>query len=473
MKNLSLRVLALAGLLCAAACATYPVNPRLAQYQPGYGYRFSNLQAPDNSDSLFVILTFSGGGTRAAALSYGVMERLRETRIHWEGKERRLLDEVDVISSVSGGSFTAAYYGLFGEELFDPAKFAREFLYRDIERDLIAAALNPINWFRLGSPSFGRIELAAELYDSAIFREKTFADLIQRGRRPFVVLNATDITMGSQFSFVQDQFDLLCSDLSGVTVGRAVAASSNFPVAFSPLIVSNYAGSCAFKEPAWITNASRDLLANPPRYNRARIARSYYVEPGQRRYIHLLDGGVADNIGLRGPLAALQSNDPAWNLPNKINLGEVKKIVVIIVDARTDPKTDIDSRPSGPGLRTILDTIATVPMSNYSFDTVQQLFETFREWNRDRQVYRACQSILKESCPAARMPSEPPEPVEGYTIYVGFDQIHDPAKRQEFFNLPTTFSLLGEEIDELRKIGPAILDQSNDYRKLCAELKCS
>ena len=59
------------------------------------------------------------------------MERVRNTKIHWEGQERRLLDEVDVISSVSGGSFTAAYYGLLREELFDPARFEKAFLYRN------------------------------------------------------------------------------------------------------------------------------------------------------------------------------------------------------------------------------------------------------------------------------------------------------------------------------------------------------
>jgi NTE family protein len=472
MKSFFHKALTLVYLLFAGSCATYPANPKLAHYEPGYGYRFSNLQTPDNSDSLFVILTFSGGGTRAAALSYGVLEKLRDTKIQWEGRERRLLDEIDVISSVSGGSFTAAYFGLFREELFDPDRFAKEFLYRDIESELVGSIFNPVNWFRLASPTFGRIELAEELYDREIFRGKTFADLMQLGRRPFILLNATDVTMGSQFTFVQDQFDLLCSDLSGVPVARAVAASSNFPVAFTPLIINNYAGSCAFKAPGWIGTASEDLLANPPRYNRARIARSYYVEPGRRPYIHLLDGGVADNIGLLGPLVALESNDPAWNLPNKINLQEVKKIVVIVVDARTAPKTEIDSKPSGPGLTTILDTIATVPMSNYSFDTVRRVFDIFNQWEKDRRSFTDCQKILKDSCPAARMPSEPPEPVDTYAIYVGFDQIKEPTERQYFLDLPTTFSLPEEQVDRLRKIGPAILDQAQDYRNLCAELKC-
>ena len=77
-------------MMVASGCASYPINPRLSRFDSSYGYRYENLKAPENSESLFVILTFSGGGTRAAALSYGVMERLRNTKIQWEGRERRV-----------------------------------------------------------------------------------------------------------------------------------------------------------------------------------------------------------------------------------------------------------------------------------------------------------------------------------------------------------------------------------------------
>lgn len=471
MRNHLQRALAMVFILALAGCATYPVNPQLIRYDLQSGYRFENLKAPGNSDSLFVILTFSGGGTRAAALSYGVMEKLRKTNIQWKGEERRLLDEVDVISSVSGGSFTSAYYGLFQEELFDHEKFEKDFLYRNVEGELIASLFNPINWFRLASPTFGRIELATEMYDREIFRGKSFSDLINLARRPFIMINATDITMGSQFTFIQDQFDLLCSDLSGVHVARAVAASSNFPVAFTPLVVNNYAGTCQYQEPPWIEQASKDLLANPPRFNRARIARSY-LDRGERTYIHLLDGGVTDNIGLRGPLVAIHSNDPSWSLLNKINLKKVEKLIVIVVDARTNPKTAIDKKPSGPGLTTILDIISSIPMSNYSFDTVQELLDTLNQWRKDRDVYAGCKGILQDKCPAAQMPTKALNPIETYGIYVGFDQIKDAKAREYFLNLPTTFYLPNKAVNALRNIGPRILDESEEFQSLCSFLEC-
>jgi NTE family protein len=458
-------------LLGIVGCS-YPANPKLTQYNPQVGYRYKNLKAaPGNSESLFVVLTFSGGGTRAAALSYGVMEKLRNTKIQWEGTERRLLDEVDVISSVSGGSFTAAYYGLFHDELFDPEKFEKDFLYKDIQGELIVSLFNPINWFRLASPTFGRIELAAELYDRKIFREKTFGTLTEQGLRPYIMLNATDITMGSPFTFVQDQFDPICSDLEGVRVSRAVAASSNFPIAFTPLIINNYAGICKYQSPTWVQEAEKDLLANPPRFNRARIARSY-LNSAERKYVHLLDGGVSDNIGLRGPLVALTSNDSSWSVVNKMNMKQVKKVVVIVVDARTDPKTHIDQSPRSPGLTTLVDIISSLPMSNYSFDTVQKLFDEFRGWRVDDANYAACQRLLQKQCPSAPMPHPPPEPIATFGIYVGFDQIKEAKLREEFLGLPTTFALPSTDVNKLRKIGPQILDESEDFQKLCAELHC-
>jgi NTE family protein len=372
---------------------------------------------------------------------------------------------VDVISSISGGSFTAAYFGLFGDELFDPEKYQKVFLYRNIQSDLMTSMFNPINWFRLASPYFGRIDLAQEIYDQEIFRHKGFNDLTIQGRRPFIMINATDMTFGSQFTFTQDQFDLLCSDLNGVHVSRAVAASSNFPIAFTPMIVNNYAGTCGYKEPTWMEEASKDLLENPPRFNRARIARSY-LNKDERTYIHLLDGGVADNIGLRSVLVALGSNDLPWNLPNKMNQGKIKKIVVIVVDARTEPRTTMDKTPCSPRLTKIIDTIATVPMSNYSFETVQELLNTFDEWRTDSRNYNDCRDVLEKNCPGASMPDKPPAPVDTYGIYIGFDQIKDQKEREYFLNMPTTFSLKKEEVDDLRKIGPKILDDSREFERL-------
>jgi NTE family protein len=53
----------------------------------------------DESGDIWLFLAFSGGGARAAAFCYGVLEELRETQYSRNGSERRLLDEVDISSA--------------------------------------------------------------------------------------------------------------------------------------------------------------------------------------------------------------------------------------------------------------------------------------------------------------------------------------------------------------------------------------
>ncbi len=97
-------------LLSLAGCATRPVNAPEATYRPDAGYQFLARQQGNREN--IVILAFSGGGMRAAAFSYGVLELLRDTAmIDRNGVQRPLLDDVNVITGVSGGSFTALAYG--------------------------------------------------------------------------------------------------------------------------------------------------------------------------------------------------------------------------------------------------------------------------------------------------------------------------------------------------------------------------
>jgi NTE family protein len=120
-QNETLRSAALmmAALVALAGCATRPVNPPITEVSPESGYTFQTRQKHFKSDENLVILAFSGGGTRAAAFSYGVLELLRRTEVVTaSGKKGRLLDAVDVITGVSGGSFTALAYGLYGDKLF-------------------------------------------------------------------------------------------------------------------------------------------------------------------------------------------------------------------------------------------------------------------------------------------------------------------------------------------------------------------
>lgn len=455
-------------LLLCWGCAHYRNNPMLRMYDSEAGYRFYNLDAPEDADRVFVILTFSGGGTRAAALSYGVLETLKRTRFESGGHRRSLLDEVDVISSVSGGSFTAAYYGLFRDDIF--VSYPERFLYRNIQGDLIGQMMNPVNWYKLLSSKYSRIDLAADFYNRKIFDEKCYRDLIMQRRRPMVIINATDMSIGRLFNFTQEQFDPICSDLAGLPVAQAVAASSCFPVAFPPITLNNYAGSCSYEEPGWVRNAIKDLQVSPQRYARAWTLQSY-LDADARPYLHLLDGGLSDNLGLRGPLDSLESIDSGRSILRLINQGKVDHVVFIVVDARTKASTRIDQNASPPGLGMVLSRITTIPVDNSSTDVVQDMRDTFYQFVSHYRDLNDFRTMIGKLSPDAPMPFNSLKAVEFYPVYISFDLIADTEKRDYFQSMATSFHLPDQQVTDLIAVACELLEQCQAFQQLKAALK--
>ena len=286
----------------ALGCGTYfPVNERLDAWDPKHGYRSELHERAQASDELVLLLAFSGGGTRAAAFAYGVLEELAVTHVAFDGRVRSLIDEVDQVSGVSGGSFTAAYLGLHGRDAF--RDFPERFLERDVQSALLLRLLWPINWLKLFSPYWARSDLAADYYDRTIFDGARFRDL-ENVDAPFVAIHATDLTTGSPFAFVQGVFDYLCSDLSDYPVSRAVASSSAVPLVLSPITLRNY-GGCGFEAPKWVTEAQTESRELDREYVTARNLGAYLAK--KRRYVRLVDGVISDNLGVRGPFETWSS----------------------------------------------------------------------------------------------------------------------------------------------------------------------
>ena len=263
LSNALFYACALSILASLGACATRPINPPIEKVNQYQSYRDLNRETRNHGElpEILVVLAFSGGGTRAAAFSYGALETLRDIElVDSKGKKVRALDRVNLISGVSGGSFTALSYGLYGDKLFD--FYDKDFLKRDIQGDIISRVANPINWSDLSSTGWGRSELAAQLYDEVLFHGATFEDL-DKGSGPTIMASATDISSGGGFTFSQTFFNYLCSDLSKVPVSRAASASSAVPFVLSPVTLNNYGGTCQFVEPDYLTQFNNP--ANAPR----------------------------------------------------------------------------------------------------------------------------------------------------------------------------------------------------------------
>ena len=445
----------------AAGCAHYPVNAPVTQVNPQGGYRVRNVAPVENSKELFFLLAFSGGGTRAAAFSYGVLEAFRDIEVRLDGNKQRLLDEVDGISGVSGGSFTAAYYGLFGDRIFED--FESRFLNKDIQGALVSQTLfNPINWPRLFSPFFARSDLAAEYYDKQVFEGATFADLAAR-KGPLIVINATDMVHGTRISFAQDFFDAICSDLSRFPVARACAASSAVPIVLTPITLRNHAGNCDYEIPEPVRRAMTARSGSTRQLDLANDLRPF-LDSEKKPYIHLVDGGVADNLGLRAMLERVILAGDIWTTLRYSGQENVRKVVFVLVNAETEVDTKWDRWESVPPFGAMLASYSSIGIERYNVETVALLRESIKGWTEEVQKNRCGQGPLSTEPGACG-------DIQFYVVEVRFDALEDPGERTYFKRLPTSFRLSPEEVDKLRDAARRILSGSKEFQRLLRDLQ--
>jgi len=368
---------------------------------------------------------------------------------------------------VSGGSFTALAYGLYGDKLF--ADYEQRFLKRDVLGELLARSLSPRYWGDYLGGTAGRSELAANYYDEILFNGATYGDL-KRGMGPMILVSATDISSGSRFVFHQGTFDSICSDLAAVPLSRAAAASSAVPVVLSPITMKNYGGTCNATPPSW----AKIFLDtdNPPR-PAARAIRSLkslqaYSDSVHRPYLHLVDGGVSDNVGMRGVLDAMEVSEALNEAGLPSPLDNARRIIIFVVNSLSSPPTKWDESFTPPGTVDVLLKSAGTPIDAFSYETAELLRDKAARWKtmrmiRDSPAYATNKN--PEVAAALRVP-----PAEIYAIDVSFAALKDKAEF-DYLNLqPTTFVLPPEAVDRLRAAPGTIIMDSPEFKRLLKDL---
>lgn len=183
-----------------------------------------------------------------------------------------------------------------------------------------------------------------------------------------------------------------------------------------------------------------------------------------RPFVHLLDGGLSDNIGLRGPYVALSGQDSAWSVYSKINQRKIRRVLVITANAKTGRDPGWDTRESPPGVVDVLGLVTTGPMGNYSFETVQLVAEHFRKLNTDLESYGACEKLAKAQCPAFSMPFEPAAEVSFHAVELSFDKVAGDRNLQRCLEgLATSFALPRAQVTLLRQVAQRLLMTSPDF----------
>ena len=440
-------VLFLLALVGIAGCS-YPTRNEVIGSGDRSQYKWMAPGPGSLSDTL-VIVTASGGGTRAAALSMAVLKTMDQVRLP-SGKS--LADEIDVLSSVSGGSVTAGYFALRGTAGLKTLE--DNFIRKDGMTPLLLRGLNPVGLAVLSTPSVERIDLLIDYLDQQLFKDATFQALISR--RPYLILNAADMVEGVPFPVTQSPMDLLCSDLSKMKLSTAVAASAAFPVALSPVTLKNYQPCQTKTPPVWLKAAANtDWYRDPPRVAWGRTASAY--ASGQKKYVHLLDGGIADNLGVSEPFRLLTGDDVYPLFKQDIADGRIKKIIFIMVNARSAKPSELDSQQATPGPLDMLSAAIGSSIDRATLSTAERVRNLLLT---DLRAFANDADSLGVKSIAANF-----RVVANNTkfIAVDFDAIANPACRESFHSIATSWSLSGTEIDALKAMGEALLAQHRDF----------
>lgn len=424
----------LAMLLSACSLVVYKPTDTIKRVNLESGYRQKNIISESAKNGNIVIIMFSGGGTRAAALGYGVLEQFKNVKVKSTDKGNTLLDNIDIAYGVSGGSILAAYFALEGKDIIP--KFANQFLKANFQKDIITEVFSLSNLPRLTSPQYGRGDLLQERLNLTLYRGKKFGDLVKNRKGPFAVISATDMNVGQTITFTQETFDGLCLNLNDLEIARAVAASSSVPLIFSPLTLNNNGGNCNFSMPKSLEETQHML--------------DLYQDSKERPFIHLVDGGLTDNLGLASVLD-LSDIFGTEEMYKRISQLGVKNIIVINVNAQNEVSSEIDKSANVPGISDVVNTIINVPIDK----TTQINLQRYRQFTDNWNEYANKQS----------------NKIQMHFVNLGLKELPEGNLRKDVLNIATTFYLPEQDVDKLRKAARILLEQSKEYQNALKALQ--
>jgi NTE family protein len=285
------------------------------------------------------------------------------------------------------------------------------------------------------------------MYDKYLFHDATFADMAKPGR-PMIVINASDLSHGVRFSFIQDYFNLLCSDISSFPVSRAVTASSAVPIVFNPVVLENFSGC-----PDLV--AERRPLIEKRIQEDAELRALYdgvktFSDKETRKYIHFVDGGITDNMGLRAMSDVIEFGGGLKTYLQREGEVTPKVIVMVSVNASTSPQTEMDASTKQPSIAKSIGAMSSVQLHRYNVATVELVKGELETWAKEL--------------------STPEHQVTAYFIEVSFENIKQPQLRLFLNKVPTSFKLTDEQVDKLTDSAHELLKADPVYQKLLSDL---
>jgi NTE family protein len=443
------------------ACAQIhnePINLPLAPGPP-QAAQFDRDVETDYEDTV-VALSFSGGGTRAAAFSYGVLTAMDEFRV--PNRSATLLDRVDFVTGVSGGSVLAAYYGLKKRKAL--ADFKQRFLLRNAEENL-RLDLNLLSIAKGLQGGINDPTLFPKWLDDNLFEHATFKSLL-RQRRPYIWINASDIYNRTPFVFGRVIFGALCSDLSSYPISLAVAASAAVPVLFAPVVVQGFPGTCNNPLPEWVERVHGNPDAPPLLKLFANAMRRYHS--GEVHYVKLLDGGMVDNYGLAGFTIARQASNTPYGPLEPEEAVKLRRLLFLVADAGRAPSGNWSQTVAGPSGATLITAASDTATESGAVGSYSAFQDTMSDW-QDTLIDWRCKLSAAERHRYGAPPGWNCRDVKIFVGRVAFDQL-DPQRAAALNRVETAFKLPPDQVEMIINAGQDALRSSTTFRSFYESL---
>ena len=213
--------------------------------------------------------------------------------------------------------------------------------------------------------------------------------------------------------------------------------------------------------------ALKDYWNNKSRYYNA-LNNTMYADKKGHPYLHLMDGGLADNIGLR----AVNDLYLRGGIRKKINNGEIKRLLVIVVNVKNEPQETLDKDESPPGLATVALKTSTVSMDNYSFETVESIKKLFADRIEAQMNLDGCQQKLDEHCKDGyKLPALAGGKMKLYVVDISFDNLSDNNEKIFLKHLPTTFHREKNEVERSISAGKLLFKGHPEFKAFMDEFK--
>ncbi len=419
-------------------------------FRPNYNVEGINTAHKiSHDDKTLVFVSLSGGGTRAAAMSWKALEEFKKIPYSYTDKNGKkikstLADEIDYISGISGGSFSAAAWCFYKDDM---ELFRKNFIERNIQGALFKDLfIPPTNGIKLISPYFDRINIAAELYDNEVFNKKTFNDL---PAHPVLWINATHLALGARFTYDKTYFDYLNSDLSKYPIGYACAASSAFPILLSPITLRNYG------EPADLNKDIKYKIAKMNSRNNVEMdaycrAREFYNDK-RNKFMHLADGGLVDNQGLQAIINQFRTNGI---INKKLNDRDnpLQRLIIINVNAGVSAKDKSCRKESAPHINSVIE---------YTMVTSMDILSAKR-WIKIKAL---CEELNKAKIDIGDETRSLSLLEKPYTIEINFRNLNE-EDRKKCNKLPTSFKLDADQLALIDRVVPVLVNGDPEIIRL-------